>query len=183
MIDTSTRTPEQWRAWSTAHQLVALLLAIVLVLLWLSGHGPDSTQCCDAPTAGVPVAAPVGSAPVAAPAPAPQTPAAIAPLPSARIFFAVDKSVAFTPDSDSLNPVIAYLKDHGGATVVLSGYHDPSGDPVRNATLARKRANSVRFALSAAGIGDARIVLEKPRDATGSGSSAAARRVDVSIQP
>ena len=39
-----------------------------------------------------------------------------------------------------------------GKRAVVSGYHDASGDPEKNAELARQRAVAVRDALKAAGI-------------------------------
>lgn len=66
--------------------------------------------------------------------------------------------------------------------LVISGFHDAVGDPVRNADLARRRALAVRAALKAAGVADAQIELAKPRQLTGSGSDAEARRVEISLQ-
>jgi outer membrane protein OmpA-like peptidoglycan-associated protein len=66
--------------------------------------------------------------------------------------------------------------------LVISGFHDAVGDPVRNADLARRRALAVRAALKAAGVPDAQIELAKPRQLTGSGSDADARRVEISLQ-
>jgi outer membrane protein OmpA-like peptidoglycan-associated protein len=66
--------------------------------------------------------------------------------------------------------------------LVISGFHDAVGDPVRNADLARRRALAVRAALKAAGVADAQIELAKPQQLTGSGSDADARRVEISLQ-
>jgi outer membrane protein OmpA-like peptidoglycan-associated protein len=66
--------------------------------------------------------------------------------------------------------------------LVISGFHDAVGDPVRNADLARRRALAVRAALKAAGVADAQMELAKPRQLTGSGSDADARRVEISLQ-
>jgi len=48
--------------------------------------------------------------------------------------------------------------------------------------LADKRAKAVGEALKAAGIEDARIVMQKPQEIAAAGNDAEARRVDVGIQ-
>lgn len=71
----------------------------------------------------------------------------------------------------------------GGRTLIISGFHDASGDPARNADLAKERAKSVRAALQAAGVDAARLALRKPESTTGSGDGREARRVEVRILP
>ncbi|MFD2452422.1 OmpA family protein [Ideonella paludis] len=56
--------------------------------------------------------------------------------------------------------------------LVLSGFHDTSGDPAMNAELAKKRAVAVREALKAAGVDAARIQLRKPESTAGNGPRA-----------
>lgn len=70
-----------------------------------------------------------------------------------------------------------------GQRVVVSGFHDASGDPAKNAELAKERAKSVRAALQAAGLDAARLVLRKPESTTGSGEANEARRVEVRVAP
>lgn len=65
--------------------------------------------------------------------------------------------------------------------VVLSGFHDASGDPAKNAELAKERAKSVREALKAAGVGAERIALRKPEVTTGDGNAQEARRVEIRL--
>jgi len=69
------------------------------------------------------------------------------------------------------------------AKLVLSGFHDASGDPVKNAELAKDRAKAVRAALQAAGLDPARIALRKPESTTGDGDDKQARRVEVRLLP
>lgn len=69
------------------------------------------------------------------------------------------------------------------AKLVLSGFHDASGDPVKNAELAKERAKAVRAALQAAGLDPARIALRKPESTTGDGDDKQARRVEVRLLP
>lgn len=70
-----------------------------------------------------------------------------------------------------------------GARLVLSGFHDPSGDPAQNAELAKERAKAVRAALVAAGVDVARVALRKPESTTGGGTPEEARRVEVRLVP
>ena len=67
--------------------------------------------------------------------------------------------------------------------IVLSGFHDASGDPAKNAELAKERAKAVRAALQAAGIDAARLALRKPESTTGDGDEKLARRVEVRLLP
>ncbi|MEO7401393.1 MAG: OmpA family protein [Polaromonas sp.] len=69
-----------------------------------------------------------------------------------------------------------------GRKLVISGFHDATGDAVRNAELARQRALAVREALKAAGVAEAQIELKKPEQVTGSGSDAEARRVEITLE-
>lgn len=65
--------------------------------------------------------------------------------------------------------------------VVLSGFHDASGDPAQNAVLARERAKVARDALVAAGIDAGRIALRKPEQTLADGSPQEARRVEMRL--
>jgi ammonium transporter, Amt family len=65
--------------------------------------------------------------------------------------------------------------------VTVSGYTDTSGDPAKNAELAKARAFAVRDALAAAGLGKDQIVLVKPAASATGGDPAAARRVEVKL--
>ena len=66
--------------------------------------------------------------------------------------------------------------------MLLSGFHDASGDPARNAELAKQRALSVKDALVAAGVAQERIKLRKPESTLGNGSAEEGRRVEIRIQ-
>ncbi|KQP14929.1 sodium-translocating pyrophosphatase [Pseudorhodoferax sp. Leaf267] len=69
-----------------------------------------------------------------------------------------------------------------GKRAVVSGYHDASGDPEKNAELARQRAVAVRDALKAAGVAEDKIELSKPAQTQAGGPPAEARRVEVVVQ-
>ena len=68
-----------------------------------------------------------------------------------------------------------------GNFVVLSGFHDDTGDAAFNAALAQRRAMAVRASLLMAGAPEDRVVLKKPEVLAGSGSNAQARRVEVVV--
>jgi ammonium transporter, Amt family len=65
--------------------------------------------------------------------------------------------------------------------VTVSGFTDTSGDPAKNAELAKARAFAVRDALTAAGLGKDQILLVKPVASATGGDAAAARRVEVKL--
>ena len=67
--------------------------------------------------------------------------------------------------------------------LAVSGFHDATGDAVKNLALARRRALTVRDALLAAGVAERRIDIKKPQEGAGSGSEAEARRVEISLEP
>jgi outer membrane protein OmpA-like peptidoglycan-associated protein len=98
------------------------------------------------------------------------------------LYFDADKSAQWAEGGDSLDAVVAYLKDHADAKAGISGYNDPSGNRAHNLLLAKERAKTVRQALEAGGIGADRVKLEKPVDTTGSGDMKDARRVEVTVE-
>lgn len=79
--------------------------------------------------------------------------------------------------------VISAIRDVAAAdtkrNLLVSGFHDATGDPAKNAELAKQRAKTVRDALVAAGVDRARIVMRKPEVLVGSSDNAEARRVEV----
>lgn len=81
-----------------------------------------------------------------------------------------------------LRPAIRTAMAMEGSKLVLSGYHDASGDAAANAELAKRRAMTVREVLIAAGISEQRIELAKPVVAVGSADPNEARRVDVTLR-
>lgn len=66
--------------------------------------------------------------------------------------------------------------------LVISGFHDASGDPAMNHELAKQRAFAVRDALVAQGVAKERIGLRKPASTDGgSADDPQARRVEVHL--
>jgi outer membrane protein OmpA-like peptidoglycan-associated protein len=81
-----------------------------------------------------------------------------------------------------LGPAVRAARASPGSRLVVSGYHDASGDAAANAELARRRAVSVRDALVAAGVDASRVELAKPAVTVGSGNAEDARRVEVTLR-
>jgi outer membrane protein OmpA-like peptidoglycan-associated protein len=96
-----------------------------------------------------------------------------------KFYFASGNSDLASGAMLALGDAIAAAK--AGKRLVLSGFHDASGDPATNAELARRRAMSVRDALLGAGVAESVVELKRPEEAVGSGNAAEARRVEVMI--
>lgn len=96
-----------------------------------------------------------------------------------KFYFAVGKADLAPGALEALTDAIDAAK--GGRKLVLSGYHDATGNAATNAELAKQRAVAVRDALVGAGVDAAAIELKKPEETTGTGNAAEARRVEVLI--
>lgn len=134
------------------------------------------------------------AAPAAAVEAAPAAPAAAAPAAApvgddasvvvdngvVKFYFASGKADLATGAVEALGDAVAAAK--AGKKLVISGFHDTTGDPAKNAELAKQRAFAVRDALKGAGVDEASLELKKPEEAAGgAGSNAEARRVEVMI--
>jgi outer membrane protein OmpA-like peptidoglycan-associated protein len=115
--------------------------------------------------------------------PAPSAAAPVAPIPSANLYFDVDKSDLPTNAAETLVPIVDYLNANPTAMAVISGYHDPTGDREHNLELAKNRALAVRDFLMKSGVAEGRLDMAKPVETTGSGDLQEARRVEVSVKP
>jgi outer membrane protein OmpA-like peptidoglycan-associated protein len=102
--------------------------------------------------------------------------------PAVKVYFETAKTDIAAKDRDALGTIVAYLKANPTAKGVISGFHDPRGDKAANEELAKNRAKTVRDVLRTAGIDEARIVMKKPEETTGSGDLAEARRVELSVE-
>lgn len=96
-----------------------------------------------------------------------------------KFYFASGKADLAAGALVALGDAIAAAK--AGKQLVISGFHDATGDPAFNAELAKQRALAVRDALVGAGVAEASMELKKPEQTTGSGNDAEARRVEVMI--
>ena len=74
------------------------------------------------------------------------------------------------------------VRGQPGKAVLISGFHDASGDPAKNAELAKNRALAVRHALEANGVAPDQLVLAKPALTPGGGDPREARRVEVRLR-
>ncbi|HEU0167090.1 MAG TPA: OmpA family protein, partial [Chloroflexota bacterium] len=97
-----------------------------------------------------------------------------------KFYFVTGKADLAPGAGDALAEVVKAVQ--GGKTALVSGYHDASGDPAKNAELAKQRAMAVADALKAAGVPEDKIELAKPAQAQADGSAAEARRVEVTLK-
>ncbi|PZP95972.1 MAG: sodium-translocating pyrophosphatase, partial [Variovorax paradoxus] len=97
-----------------------------------------------------------------------------------KFYFASAKADLATGSEAALAEVAKAVA--AGKRAVVSGYHDASGDPAKNAELARQRAVAVRDALKTAGVPEDKVELRKPEQTTAGGPPAEARRVEVAVQ-
>jgi K(+)-stimulated pyrophosphate-energized sodium pump len=119
------------------------------------------------------VSAPAPKAAMSAPAAAPAVVAG-----AVKLYFETGKADMPADANAKLEAIVAKAK--AGGKVVISGFHDATGNLEQNQELAKKRAFAVRDAIkAAAGIGDDRFDMKKPEVTQGSGDNAEARRVEV----
>ena len=97
-----------------------------------------------------------------------------------KFYFASGKSDVAAGGNEALATVVSAVA--GGKRAVISGFHDATGDPVKNAELAKQRAFKVRDALTSLGVAADRIELKKPEQMLASGTDGEARRVEVMVQ-
>lgn len=97
------------------------------------------------------------------------------------LYFASGQTTLPADAPAEIEKVRAALAAAPALKVVLSGFHDASGDPAQNAALARGRAVAARDALKAAGVDPAHIQLRKPEQTLADGSPQEARRVEMRL--
>lgn len=189
---------EQQEGRIVAAVLIAALVLVVGLVIGVAVQKARSFGAKKAAPAAAVVVAPAAdaaaAAPVAAAAPAADA-AAAAPADAAakddasvvvengvvKFYFASGKSELAPGAVAALADAIAAGK--AGKKLVISGFHDSTGDPAKNAELAKQRAFAVRDALKTAGVAESGIELKKPETAAGTGNNAEARRVEVMIAP
>jgi outer membrane protein OmpA-like peptidoglycan-associated protein len=147
----------------------AVILVIVLVLgLAISKTGLFKKK-------------PAAAATVAATATAPAD-AALTGEPLAQFFFATGQQDLPADSAEGIAKIAHAVTSGSGAKVLISGFHDETGDALINAEIAKSRAKAVRNALVAQGVQEDRIVMRKPEVTTGMGDNDQARRVEVRVQ-
>ena len=156
------------------------IVALLIVPLVVKVHGGD-----------MPAAAPVAAAATAvmqaavttSPSAMPQAPDAASVKVEAgvvKFYFASGKSDVAADGASALADILKGVT--GGKKAVISGYTDPSGDPAKNAELAKQRAFAVRDLLKAGGVAEDKIELKKPEDIkAGATSATEGRRVEVAL--
>jgi len=103
--------------------------------------------------------------------------------PMLTVYFDTGKSDVSNDLTTAASLVKAYLDSNPAATLAVSGYNDPTGNAAANAELSKKRAQSVKAALEKLGFAADKVVLEKPAEATTTGTdNSAARRVEVTVK-
>lgn len=116
-----------------------------------------------------------------APLAADEAPAAIGEA-LVKVYFELGQA-ALTPDAESaLMAVVEAAQAAPAKIVLISGFHDASGDAARNAELAKQRAFAVRDLLAAKGVAGERIKLSKPAETLGGSDAKEARRVELRVQ-
>ncbi|MDO9251098.1 OmpA family protein [Hydrogenophaga sp.] len=169
---------------------VVLMAAVLLAVGLALGFGIHQSRGTGGATGTEEVAAPAAQAVAIEVVATAAMPAAAAPVVAddasvviengvVTFYFASGKAELASGALDALDDAITAAK--GGKRLLLSGFHDATGNPVQNAELAKKRALSVRDALVGAGVAAASLELKKPEEAVGTGNDAEARRVEVMI--
>lgn len=161
--------------------LIGAVLMAVGIALGVGIHKSRSAGAQDAPAAAAPAVAPATETAAAAAAPAGGQDDASVVVENGvvKFYFASGKADLAPGAAEALSDAIAAGK--GGKKLVISGFHDSTGDPAQNAELAKQRAFAVRDALKGAGVAESGIELKKPEQTMGTGNNAEARRVEVMI--
>jgi photosynthetic reaction center cytochrome c subunit len=117
-----------------------------------------------------------------------QAPAGVAAKSTAEggvVYFGVGSAGLPAGAEAGLKTLLDALKTNATAKLVISGYHSATGELATNQELAKQRAFAVRDVLkSAAGVDEARVMLEKPQSAQANlaGEDPEARRVEVVVK-
>jgi outer membrane protein OmpA-like peptidoglycan-associated protein len=108
--------------------------------------------------------------------------ALVVDAPDGRVYFALDSSALPVDASDELARVADAARAQAGVLVLISGFHDASGDAATNAELAKQRALAVRHGLEANGVAPDRLLLDKPIATVGGADAREARRVEMRLR-
>jgi len=157
------------------------IVALLIVPLVVKMHGVDAPAAAVAPAAAMAAAdaksdvAMQSAAQSAADAASVKVDGGVV-----KFYFAPAKADLAAGGKEALADILKGVA--AGKKAVISGYVDPSGDPAKNAEIAKARAFAVRDLLKANGVADDKIELKKPEDINAGASSAAeGRRVEVTV--
>jgi K(+)-stimulated pyrophosphate-energized sodium pump len=153
--------------------LIVPLLPVPVSSTAATSHAPTTVATAAAPAPAAAPAAPVAAAPSADGA------SVVVEGGVVKFYFASGKADLAAGAPAALADVVKGIT--GGKKAMVSGFHDSTGDPAKNAELAKQRAFTVRDALKGLGVAEDKIELKKPEVATGSGDGAQARRVEVAL--
>ena len=159
------------------------IVALLIVPLVVKVHGGDMPAAAvAAPVAAVATAA-MQAAITAPPSPLPRGPDEASVKVEGgvvKFYFAPSKADLASDAAAALSDILKGVT--GGKKVAISGYTDPSGDPAKNAELAKQRAFAVRDLLKTSGVTEDKIEMKKPEDIkAGATSPAEGRRVEVTL--
>lgn len=161
---------------------IVALLIVPLVVKFHAGDAGAMTAPAASPAPAVAPAPAPAPAPAAAPAAAGDTGASIKTDGGVvKFYFASASAEVPAGSSAALADIVKSVQQSGGR-VLVSGYHDATGDAEKNAELAKQRAMAVGAALRMAGVPDDKVELAKPAQAQAGGPPAEARRVEVKLQ-
>jgi photosynthetic reaction center cytochrome c subunit len=136
------------------------------------------------PLGGNPMASQyIGLVALAPPAP-PPLPAPVDEPTKSVLYFGVGSSALEGAQAKGMAQLVVTMTNNAKTVATISGYHSAAGTLAANQELAKQRAFAVRDALLAAGIAEARVKLEKPRqtEANIAGEDPVARRVEVTVR-
>lgn len=161
--------------------LLAVGLAVGIGIHKVRGGAGDKAAAPAAAVAAAPAAPAADAAAAPAAAPVGDDASVVVDNGVVKFYFASGKADLATGAVAALGDAVAAAK--AGKKLVISGFHDTTGDPAKNAELAKQRAFAVRDALKGAGVDEASLELKKPEETAATGSNAEARRVEVMIAP
>lgn len=156
---------------------VGVMLLLLLVVAGAIALVVSTTLGDSGKTAAV---SPPSAPPLASVAPA--TAAADPGEPEGRIDFEPGSGALPANASEVLATVADAARAQAGKFVLISSFHDASGDAAQNAELAKRRAQTVRHALEANGVAPDHLVLDQPVVMTGGADAREARRVELRVR-
>lgn len=171
---------QQNMALGIVFSLVALVVASVIGLGIFKGHRTMATpagapSAMSQPATGAVAASTAGAAQAALDAASVTVENGVV-----KFYFASGKADLAAGASEALADLVKGAQ--GGRKLVISGFHDDTGNAAQNAELAKQRALAVQASLKASGVNESQIELKKPEQTAGAGSNAEARRVEVALQ-